>query len=338
MSEAIDWRLAHRVGSTLVDPGPQVSRDAARSVVAELYECAELAKPLVRDLTGLQADASSVVRVIDRPAWIEANARGMSRAVLPLMDRLDEKNAPDLVLEIGARGTALELGTVLSWMASKVLGQFDVFADPGQLLLVAPNVVEVERKLGVPTRDFRQWVCLHEEAHRVQFGAVPWLRDHLMGLVAEFIDASDLTLRDLVAAVNRVVRAISTKDASLIEAAQTPAQLAVFERMNALMTVLEGHADVVMDLVGPSVIPSLDSIRTRFDARRASASRTDAVIRRAIGMDAKLRQYTEGAKFVRLVIDVRGMAGFNRVWESPEMLPTMAEIRTPRLWFARVPA
>jgi hypothetical protein len=156
-----------------------------------------------------------------------------------------------------------------------VLGQYEAFtvAGPGRLLLVAPNIVAAERHLDVEPRDFRLWVCLHEETHRVQFGAVPWLTDHFTSQIDEFLAGVELTNAEalrrfgaIAAAVFQVLRGAS--GASIIDAAQTDAQRAVFERMTAFMSLLEGHADYVMDAVGPEVVPSLDQIRARFDDRR----------------------------------------------------------------------
>ena len=118
---------------------------------------------------------------------------------------------------------------------------------------------------------------------------------------------------------------------------KTPAQREILSRLTAVMSLLEGHADYVMDGVGPDVVPSVAEIREKFQKRRASgASRLDMVLRRLLGLDAKLRQYRDGERFVRAVVDEAGMAGFNRVWTSPNTLPTKAEIAKPAEWIARV--
>lgn len=336
MTELVDWALAARVGARLAPRGPVLSRADTMEAVAQMRAAAERAVPEVRDVTGLVVEHDAGARVVDRTAWIASNVEGMRIGMGPLLEALQDKEPIALIQDVGARGTALELGAVLAWMSTKVLGQYEVFAEPGRLLLVAPTIVDVERALGVPADDFRLWVALHEETHRVQFGAVPWLRDHLLTLIAEFIEVSDLSLRELLAAVVRAVGALAGRRDSVVEAVQTPKQREVYHRITALMSLLEGHADVVMDAVGPRVVPSVDLIRERFTRRREQPTAMDAVARRALGMDAKLRQYSDGARFVRAVLDARGMPGVNEVWAAPQSLPTLAEIHDPARWLARI--
>jgi coenzyme F420 biosynthesis associated uncharacterized protein len=219
-------------------------------------------------------------------------------------------------------------------------GQTD--SPAGRLTLVAPNIVMVERELGVQRRDFRLWVCLHEETHRMQFTAVPWLRGYVQQQISEFLLASDLDpaaiierLRAAADAVTGAVRGGAGGD-SLIEAIQSPRQRATLDRLTAVMTLVEGHGDYVMDAAGPQVVPSVAEIRARFAARRHSAGRVEQVLRRLLGIDLKLKQYAEGARFVRSVVDEVGMAGFNKVWTSPQTLPTRAEIARPDAWVYRV--
>ncbi|HKB31164.1 MAG TPA: zinc-dependent metalloprotease [Streptosporangiaceae bacterium] len=221
------------------------------------------------------------------------------------------------------------------------LDQGDVPA--GRLTLVAPNIVMVERELGVQSRDFRLWVCLHEETHRMQFTAVPWLRGYVQGQISEFLLASDLDpaavverLRAAADVVSGAVRGGGGGGESLIEAIQSPRQRATLDRLTAVMTLVEGHGDYVMDAAGPQVVPSVAEIRARFAARRHSAGRMEQALRRLLGIDLKLKQYAEGARFVRSVVDEVGMAGFNKVWTSPQTLPTKAEIARPSAWVNRV--
>jgi coenzyme F420 biosynthesis associated uncharacterized protein len=211
----------------------------------------------------------------------------------------------------------------------------------GRLTLVAPNIVMVERELGVNTHDFRRWVCLHEETHRVQFTSVPWLREYVQGMMTEFLLASDLDpgaiAERMRAAAGAVAGAVRGGDGeSLIEAMQTPAQRALLDKLTAVMTLVEGHGDYVMDAVGPQVVPSVAQIREKFNARRGSGGRAEQILRRILGIDLKMKQYAEGSRFVRTVVDEVGMTGFNRVWTSPETLPTRTELAQPADWLARV--
>jgi coenzyme F420 biosynthesis associated uncharacterized protein len=214
-------------------------------------------------------------------------------------------------------------------------------ASVGRLTLVAPNIVMIERELGVDPHDFRRWVCLHEETHRVQFTSVPWLRGYVQGMMTEFLLASDLDtsaildrMRSAATAVADAVR--GGEGESLIEAMQTPAQRALLDKLTAVMTLVEGHGDYVMDAVGPRVVPSVADIREKFSQRRGSAGRMEQIVRRILGIDLKMKQYEQGSVFVSTVVKEAGMAGFNKVWTSPETLPTRAELENPREWLDRV--
>jgi coenzyme F420 biosynthesis associated uncharacterized protein len=286
--------------------------------------------------------------VVDRPRWIQANLDAFRQILAPLnakaVDQL--RQAGPAMAGIGPRITGVEVGALLSYLAPKVLGQFDPFfpgvdgAPGGRLLLVAPNIVAVEREMGVASADFRLWVCLHEETHRVQFTAVPWLRGYLNSQIERVVDSAELDpsvisqmLRD---GVKRVIEGLSgNEEFSIIDLVQTPAQKDTVDTITAVMSLLEGHADVVMDGVGPEVIPSVAAIRSRFTVRREGQG-FDKVIRKLLGLDAKMRQYRDGAAFCRAVIERVGMIGLNRVWTSEETLPTRAEIADPALWLARV--
>jgi coenzyme F420 biosynthesis associated uncharacterized protein len=224
-----------------------------------------------------------------------------------------------------------------------VLGQYEVFsADPGQLLLVAPNIVDVERKLGADPRDFRLWVCLHEVTHRTQFTAVPWLRGHFLGEVQAFIDAAQVDREQLLerlrGAVSALADSVRNPDSrsSVLDLVQTPAQRRVLDRLTALMTLLEGHAEFVMDGVGPQVVPSVEAIRGKFNQRREAANPLERVLRKLLGIEVKLRQYAEGRKFVHTVVERVGMTEFNRIWESPLTLPRLDELSDPDAWIGRV--
>jgi coenzyme F420 biosynthesis associated uncharacterized protein len=234
-----------------------------------------------------------------------------------------------------------------------VLGQYELFLPPdsshaggaapaGRLTLVAPNIVTVERERGVDQHDFRRWVCLHEETHRTQFTAVPWLRGYVQEQMTEFLLASDLDpgamLKRITAAATAVAGAVrgGEESESLIEIMQTPRQREILDRLTSVMTLVEGHGDYVMDAVGPQVVPSVAQIRERFNARRGTAGRTERAIRRILGIDLKMKQYAQGSEFVTAVVDGAGMDVFNKVWTSPDTLPTKDELITPQAWLDRV--
>jgi coenzyme F420 biosynthesis associated uncharacterized protein len=377
----IDWDLAISTGVRFARQGPQVSLADARAVVAELRGLTAVVQQPVREVTGLTSQgATGPVAVVDRPGWIRANVGGFRVVLEPLAEKLSERGnavpaAGSVMSSVGSRVTGVQAGLILAYLSARVLGQYELFLPPGEggtggpattppgygtsgngsngtsardgmsgvgrLTLVAPNIVMVERELGVDPHDFRRWVCLHEETHRVQFTSVPWLRGYVQGMMTDFLLASDLDPGAIVdrlrAAAGAVAGAVRGGDGeSLVEAMQTPAQRALLDKLTAVMTLVEGHGDYVMDAVGPQVVPTVAKIREKFNSRRGSTGRVEQILRRILGIDLKMKQYAEGSRFVRSVVEEAGMAGFNKVWTSPETLPTRAELSSPADWLARV--
>ncbi|PVG82581.1 coenzyme F420 biosynthesis-associated protein [Nocardioides gansuensis] len=335
----VDWDFAVTLGAKVAGEGPEVTSADAATVVAELRADADRSTALVRDFTGLvAAERTAPVLIVDRRGWVQANADGFSRILEPMISRLAEKRGvpQGLSLTIGSRVTGAEVGLLLGFLGTKVLGQFDPFYEPsGRLLLVAPNIVHVEREIDADESDFRLWVCLHEETHRVQFTAVPWMRDHLFSQMQALTETMEPS-RMLDDVLRRVSEAIRGGGGSLLDLVSSPEQKAIIDRITGVMSLLEGHADVVMDGVGPSVIPSVDVIRARFNERRKGVGTLDRVLRRLLGLDAKMAQYRDGAAFVRHIVDQAGMEQFNAVWEEPAHLPSKAEIGDPAAWMRRV--
>lgn len=343
MTSPVDWALARRMGRRFAPSGPELGLAEATSVVAELRDHAVLAREQVRAITGLQAEDGHPAVVVDRGEWIDSNVDAMGEVLALWPGALERhEDAPAAAQVLGPRASAVQLGAALGWLSGKVLGQYEALGNPGRLLLVAPTIVDIERVLEVDGRDFRLWVCLHEETHRVQFGAVPWLEAHFRDLISRALATfDDSSFGDrFVAIAGEVVQAIlQRRTPDLLAAAQTPEQRAILDEITGLMSVLEGHADVVMDEVDVSIVPSVQHIRARFESRRSSEAAVrgaDSLWRKALGMDAKMAQYREGAAFVRALMADGGMATVNRVWEAPANLPSAVEVRDPALWLARM--
>jgi coenzyme F420 biosynthesis associated uncharacterized protein len=338
VGRTVDWGFAATVGQRLARPGPPSTDYTRRQVVENLATAAKAAEPPVREVTGLHTDgAVPEARIIDRPGWIRAAAESM-RAMTGGTDK--PRGA------ISGRLTGAQTGAVLAFVSSGILGQYDPFSDGGTLLLVYPNVIAVERQLRLEPSDFRLWVCLHEVTHRVQFTANPWLSGYMsqaLGVLTQ--EGSD----DVAQVVSRLAdfargrRDYSPGDPNSagilgwLRAVQSDPQREALDQLLVLGTLLEGHADHVMDAVGPVVIPSVSTIRSRFDERRTRKQPPlQRLLRALLGIDAKLSQYTRGKAFVDHVVDRVGMARFNTVWTSPETLPRPIEIEYPQRWIDRV--
>ena len=333
----VDTDLAATVAARLAPAGPRLSLTEAADVVHMLRDLTDQAEQHVRDVTGLHGVVGPAT-VVDRAGWSRANAEGFNVVLEPLAQTLLAKQNK-LAVGVTAKVTAVQMGTMLSWLSSKVLGQYEAFQPEGQagrLLLVAPNIIETERKLGVDPHDFRLWVALHEVTHRTQFTAVTWLHDHVRSEILALMKASSL---DDPEALMKRLRSLASapRGGSLVELLQTPEQKLVMDRVTGFMSLLEGHAEHVMDGVGPSVVASVQDIRDRFEQRRRQRGNPlERLLRRLLGLDLKAKQYAEGSVFVRDAVAAVGMAGFNRVWESPATLPTGAEILAPQDWVARI--
>jgi coenzyme F420 biosynthesis associated uncharacterized protein len=348
----VDWDLAGRTARKLQGPGPETTREEAAAVVAELHRAAATAVAHVEGLTGLHpvpGGPQPTVAVVDRPGWVDANTTGMAALLDPLAAALQakqDKPSGPLVTAIGSRVTGAQAGAVMAFLSSRVLGQYEVFGSGGRLLLVAPNIVETERKLGVDPSDFRLWVCLHEVTHQLQFTAVPWLQPYLEEQMGQFVEATDLSpdvlrdrLQDVVRSLSSAVLGGSEDDdepQGLMALIRDPEQRAVLDRVTAVMSLVEGHAEYVMDGVGPDVVPTVATLRKRFAQRRKGRGPLDRVLRRLLGLEQKMKQYAQGRTFVAGVVDLVGMEGFNRVWSGPETLPRIEEITAPDRWVERV--
>lgn len=297
-----------------------------RAVVRIIHDAARQAPQEVGRITGLhraaEIAATRPVYVVDRPGFQRANRQ--------LFTQLISQHLPEL------SGGMTPLEPALAFLSTRVLGQYDPFGR--HLLFVAPNLVQLERQYGLDAMDFRLWVALHECTHAVQFAAAPWLADYFADLTGALLDGLDgaQTSATLSTWLNASVR--EEDDTPLLNQLFDEGQHDDLDRVTALMSLLEGHADVVMDAISPARLASVRRIRACFDRRRNNPGRLEARIRRAFGIDDKLAQYQRGAAFVQAVIAQVGHAGFNRVFQSPAHLPTFAEISAPAAYLARIDA
>lgn len=356
MQPAVDWDLAARLAARAVRSGPAATRAERAAVVTDLRAAAPVAAEHVARITRMApahpAAPAHDVRVVDRASWARANVRalqGLTARVGVPADR-------------GLRGAAGagQVAAVLGLLSGAVLGQYDPWGGRGTLLLVAPNVLAVERALGVDPADFRLWVTLHEQTHAQQFASAPWLADHLSDRLRVLLAEEGSRSRwpwpwpargDGTGGAARAddgagdvgpgdagPAARGGRPRSLLDLLD-PRQRVVLDEVGAVMALLEGHADVTMDAVDRTVVPSVRRIRRRFEARRDGAAGTGGMrkaLRAVLGMDVKLAQYRDGAAFVRAVRRRVGTEGLNAVWTAADALPSAAEIADPAAWVRRV--
>jgi coenzyme F420 biosynthesis associated uncharacterized protein len=342
-----DWGTALDVGRRVAGPGapvPAIERARLREDLAELVPHAE---DLIRTFTGLEqngfrTDGSprSHPWVMSRGEWIRANLSGLQRMLEPLAERIIGSRPGRAELKRKALGA--QAGFLLGYVARKVLGQYDVFLPPdddGLLYFVGPNVIEVERRYALPPRDFRLWIALHEVTHRVQFGGAPWLRGYLSSQIDSYLESVQLDSRELMNQLKRAAEEVRAgfdwRGVGAIYLLLSPEQRLVFRRMQALMSLLEGHASFVMNEVARGRVADVDRMRRSLSARRR-ASKAERTFQRAIGFEQKIAQYDTGERFVRRVVDRAGMDRLNLVWRSAGDLPMLEEIAEPDRWLERV--
>ncbi|HET6547258.1 MAG TPA: zinc-dependent metalloprotease [Solirubrobacter sp.] len=332
----IDWKLAGTVARGVANMQPAGNPEPFE----QLAEPAAEAQRLVSAYTGLVADAVPAAEAVDRSGWIEANLVSLETVLEPAADRLANNAGP---LRAVAGGVlAIEAGAVSGFLAGRVLGQYEFPVlepeHPARLLFVAPNLAHAAGTLEAPAEQLLRWVALHEMTHALQFGGVPWLREHLAGMLRDLLGALELDPRsfmrvpdvtDLRKLFDRV------REDGLAMVVVGAGRRETLDRVQAFMAVLEGYAEHVMDAVGATVLDDLPAMRAAMQRRRRDRSGLLKLLERLIGMDLKLRQYEQGKAFCDGVVARAGIEGLNRVWASPDSLPTVAELSNPAGWLAR---
>ncbi len=346
----VDWDLARRVaaGALILKPAPAYYRSS--DLQGQFDELTSRAEFLVTESTGLHsAHGPARAKVTDRAGWAAANVRSMQRLVGPALGRYQSEKAAKIggpALAIGRVMSGSQLGLMLAYMATRVLGQYDLLIsdeapeDQDLVSYVGPNVVAVEERYGFSPSQFRLWLALHEVTHRMQFTAVPWLRDHFVSLVGQLLEpltADPQSLADTVKRVATEVRAGRNplQEAGIMGVLATPQQRLALSKISGMMSLLEGHGDVTMDRAGAAEVPGAEQFSNMLHQRRSEAKGLTKFMSRLLGLEAKMRQYAEGEKFVQSVEATGGPTLLARVWEGPEWLPTLDEIRTPSDWVAR---
>jgi coenzyme F420 biosynthesis associated uncharacterized protein len=346
----VDWELARKVatGALILKPAPATYRSAP--LQSQFDELTARAEFLVTQSTGLHsAHGAARAKVVDRAGWAGANVRSMQRLVGSALTVQETDKGPRLgphALAVGRVATGTQLGLMLAYMATRVLGQYDLLIseeDPNDQDLVSyvgPNVVAIEERYGFATAEFRLWLALHEVTHRMQFTAVPWLRDHFVSLVGEVLKPLQADPQNLLDTLRRLLEEVRSGHNPLSEngvagVLATPEQRIAIGRISGMMSLLEGHGDVVMDRAGAAEVPGAAAFSKVLHDRRTHPRGLAKFMSRLLGLEAKMRQYAEGEKFVQAVETAGGPDLLARVWRGPEWLPTLEEIRTPADWVTR---
>ncbi|MGB7050783.1 MAG: zinc-dependent metalloprotease [Acidimicrobiales bacterium] len=359
-SGAVAWETAERVARWVGNRSRPIEPDDPAQLEADFAELTAEAEELVAAATGLRsASGPARARVTDRAGWVHANIASFQRLVGPHLDRLDPSRvvrshplterlaAP--VAVVGRAATGAQMGLILGWLSTRVLGQYDLLLteesveDQDLVYFVGPNVVALERQHHFEPREFRLWLALHEVTHRCQFTAIPWMRDYFVSLVEEGIGSLEPDPARFAEALKRMADEIRAgrnplRENGALGLVATPEQLEGIQRIQALMSLLEGHGDVTMDRAGAAAIPSAARFAEVLRQRRKQVKGPARVLQQLIGLEAKLRQYEEGERFIEAVEKSGGPELLARAWRGPEWLPSLTEIRDPSAWVTRVGA
>lgn len=337
----VDWGTAADVGRKIGGRGPALLAVERARMREDLAQIVPHAEALVAEFTGLSPEGfRSRAWVMSRGEWVAANLQGLQRLLEPLAQRMLEGRPRRSGVRRQALGT--QIGGLLGYVSRKVLGQYDVFLPPddeGLIYFVGPNLAETERRFALPPQDFRLWVALHEVTHRVQFGGTPWLRGYLSRLVDVYLETVQLDTKQVLEQLKRAAEEARAgeewRGVGAVFLLMTPEQRALFQKMQAVMSLLEGHATYVMNSLAAGQVADVARLRRSLSERRRSGG-VEKAFQRAIGFESKVRQYDAGERFVRAAVERAGMDGFNLVWREEGNLPTMEEVATPERWLARV--
>jgi len=353
--EPVDWALATRVARRVAGNDTLGASYLAASLVDDFSIVTAEAEVLVAEHTGLRAPGSARAAVLDRQAWVEANVSSMRRLLGPLTHRIGERMAKSPFAPVGRAVSATELGLLLGWFSQRVLGQYDVLVpdddtlgpdgattDGDAVYYVGANVLALEKRFAFRPRDFRRWIAIHEVTHRAQFLGVPWMHDYFLGLVHRVLGSVDADPRKIVGALVRAADELRRgrnplDEGGIVALLATPEHRDALGRVQALMSVLEGHGNRVMNELGRVHVDGQERMARVLHARRRSQG-IGGIVSKLLGIDSKMRQYELGESFVAAVEREAGPRGLDPAWRAPELLPTLDELESPTRWLERVGA
>jgi coenzyme F420 biosynthesis associated uncharacterized protein len=348
-TDPVNWDVVVWVARQALARRAPLAPSVARELDESFAVATERAERLVELETGLRSAAGPAKgKVVDRVRWVEANVASFRRLLAPIGERLASGSpAARRALSPASRYAAgVEVGALLTWMSGRVLGQYDLLfaegADEGDVVyFVGENIAALEREHRFPPDQFRLWIALHEVTHRMQFTGVPWMRSYFLGLVERGVQTSPPDARTLLESLRRAASELRAGRNPLAEGGvvgliATSEQLATLREAQALMSLLEGHGDVVMGRAAGPQVAEASRFAATLQRRRESARGLSKIVQQVVGVESKLRQYAEGETFVDAVLAAGGDELVARLWEGPEMLPSIEEIRQPQRWLDRV--
>ena len=348
--DPVDWPTAIRVARLVAGRDQIASSYLGASLERDFESVTTEAEDLVADFTGLRAPGRAHAAVLDRAGWVEANVASMQKMLAPLTERLGERLAQSPIAPLGRRVAGAEVGSLLGYLAQRVLGQYDLLvpeAEPGSpgadaVYYVGPNVLALEKRFAFRPLDFRRWIAIHEVTHRAQFTGVPWMRDYFLSLVQGSLSIVDPDPTVVLRAVGRAADALRAgrnplDDGGLVGLFASEEQQEILGRIQGLMSLLEGHGNYVMNELGRRHVNGADRMARVLSARRRQRG-LGRQFQKLLGMEMKMRQYEVGERFVRGVESVAGIEALDAAWRDPSCLPTVPELEDPQSWLARVSA
>jgi coenzyme F420 biosynthesis associated uncharacterized protein len=352
--DPVDWPTAQRVARLVAGRDQIASSYLGASLARDFESVTTEAEDLVAEFTGLRAPGRARAAVLDRGGWVDANISSMRQMLAPLTERLGERLALSPVAPIGRKVAGAEVGSLLGYLAQRVLGQYDLLvpesdadsgsgaADADAVYYVGPNILGLEKRFAFRPLDFRRWIAIHEVTHRAQFTGVPWMKEYFLSLVQGSMAIVDPDPAVLLRAIGRAADALRAgknplDEGGLVGLFASPEQQEILGRVQALMSLLEGHGNYVMNELGERHVQGADRMARVLHTRRQQKG-IAGQLQKLLGIEMKMRQYEVGERFVRGVDTAAGISALDAAWRDPASLPTVPELEDPEAWLARVSA
>ena len=348
-----DWErvqdMANRTSGRMPISNPWVARKL-RSSYEEMVQTAE--GPIAAYTGTDLPSAGTSVQVVNRREWIAANVANFRYLFEPVEEIYSEVGSRGSIVpgmaQLSQLAVSSQIGLLLGYLSQRVLGQYDMSLlgkEPittGKLYFVEQNIESIARSLEIPGEEFRLWIVLHESTHAHEFECFPWLRDYMNHTLRAYLDCILQEVRRSSSGsglgatlLPRMVENLRS-GRSILESVMTPRQQEYMNHMQALMCLLEGYSNHVMNSVGRQVMPHYQEIKKAMDSRQKERSQAEKLFLKLTGLSMKMEQYRLGEQFVDRVVEARGIQFVNRAYDGPDSLPTMDEVLHPERWIARI--